>query len=67
MIGLTQCDATTSPVAVIRKEPDPNAPLLTAFQGGQAFGALTAIVEDNAGELYFVANRTSLLKLVPAP
>lgn len=67
MIGLTQCNATTSPLSVIRKEVDVNSPAATAFQGGQTFGALTAIVEDSAGEVYFVANRSSLLKLVPAP
>ncbi|WP_437585718.1 PQQ-dependent sugar dehydrogenase [Sorangium sp. So ce1000] len=68
MGALMQCGTQTSPVTVINKNPDPNAPNAPAFarQGNLAtFEALTAIVEDNAGELYFVANRNSLLKIVP--
>jgi hypothetical protein len=32
-----------------------------------AFNALTAIVLDTAGELHFVANRNTLLRVVPGP
>jgi hypothetical protein len=63
-----QCGAQTSPITVINKNPDPNAPNAPAFarQGSlPTFNALTAIVEDNDGEQYFVANRNSLVKIVP--
>ena len=68
MGALMQCGAKTSPITVIGKNPDPNAPNAPAFarQGNlPAFNALTAIVEDNDGELYFIANRNSLVKVVP--
>ncbi|MDB4975192.1 MAG: hypothetical protein JWN48_3533 [Myxococcaceae bacterium] len=68
--ALRQCGSTTSPITPINKNKDPNA-ASEAFFGrpaqAPAFAALTAIVEDNAGELYFVANRNSLLKVVPGP
>lgn len=65
---LRQCGAQTSPVAIIRKRKDANSGEagFAAPQGG-AFARLTAIVEDSAGELYFVANQDSLLKVEPAP
>lgn len=68
MGALMQCGAQTSPITVINKNPDPNAPNAPAFarQGNlPTFNALTAVVEDNDGELYFVANRNSLVKIVP--
>ncbi|WP_437302861.1 PQQ-dependent sugar dehydrogenase [Sorangium sp. So ce388] len=68
MAALVQCGAQTSPVTQILKNRDPNAPNAPAFtrQGSlPTFEDLTAIVEDNDGELYFVANRNSLVKLVP--
>lgn len=68
MGALVQCGEKTSPLTVVLKNPDPNAPNAPAFtrQGGlPVFERLTAIVEDNAGELYFVANRNSLVKIVP--
>ncbi|WP_437605334.1 PQQ-dependent sugar dehydrogenase [Sorangium sp. So ce834] len=68
MGALVQCGDKTSPLTLILKNPDPNTPNAPAFtrQGGlPTFEGLTAIVEDNAGELYFVANRNSLVKIVP--
>jgi hypothetical protein len=64
---LTQCGAQTSPTAVLSKTCDPNNPAeacLSAPAGAPRFEALTAIVEDRAGEVYFVANGNSLLRLV---
>jgi glucose/arabinose dehydrogenase len=66
MGALRQCGAQTSPISPILKTRDPNSQdrsftLPAMFR----FSALTAIVSDNAGELYFVANRSTLLKLVP--
>jgi hypothetical protein len=68
--ALRQCGASTSPVTPILKNKDansPNLPQLGAGAGAPAIGQLTAIVEDEAGELYFVANRNTLLKIVPGP
>ncbi|HEX6241686.1 MAG TPA: hypothetical protein VFZ61_12350, partial [Polyangiales bacterium] len=64
--ALYRCGAQTSAVSVLRKSCDPNfaEPCLTTVSGGSSFGTLTAIVEDHAGELYFVAGGNSLLKLV---
>jgi glucose/arabinose dehydrogenase len=66
MAALRQCATGTSPVAPIRKNVDTNAPNAASF-GASDFGALVAIVEDNAKELYFVVNRNSLRKVIPAP
>lgn len=68
--ALRQCGATTSPVTPILKNKDansPNLPQLVGAAGAPQLGQLTAIVEDNAGELYLLANRNTLLKLVPGP
>jgi len=68
--ALRQCGATTSAVTPILKNKDANSPSLpqiSAGAGAPALGQLTAIVEDNAGELYLLANRNTLLKLVPGP
>jgi glucose/arabinose dehydrogenase len=67
MGALVQCGAQTSPVAVIAKNGDPNQPSQPSFarpDGSVPFGNLSAIVEDNAGELYFVANNSTLYKVV---
>jgi glucose/arabinose dehydrogenase len=66
MAALRQCSGGTSPVVPIRKNADPNSPNAASF-GANDFGALVAIVEDNAKELYFVVNRNSLRKVVAAP
>lgn len=64
--ALYRCGSQTSAVSVLRKNCDPNfpEPCLKAAAGSGTFGTLTAIVEDHAGELYFVASGNSLLKLV---
>jgi glucose/arabinose dehydrogenase len=68
--ALRQCGQTTSPVTPILKNKDVNSPstlYLASTAGQPALGQLTAIVEDNAGELYLLANSNTLLKLVPGP
>jgi glucose/arabinose dehydrogenase len=63
---LRQCGDKTSPVLAIPKKPDPNLPTSFAAKGGApALGKLTAIVQDNQGELYFVSDFSTLLKIVP--
>jgi glucose/arabinose dehydrogenase len=71
MAALRQCDTTTSPVTVLRKECDPALPQEACFTGTE-FTLLTAIVEDNSGELYLVTGVTDadggkLLKVVAGP
>ncbi|MDB4987560.1 MAG: hypothetical protein JWN04_2738 [Myxococcaceae bacterium] len=68
--ALRQCGGATSPITPIDRNAnanEPNAAFFAAPAGQPPFDVLTAIVQDNAGELYFVANRNSLLKLVPGP
>ncbi len=68
MAALMQCSAQTSKVTPILKNRDPNATNSASFaraSGDPVFNQLTAIVEDNQGELYFVANFDRLLKVVP--
>lgn len=71
MATLRQCGGTTSERTAIAKNRDANDPSALSFgvasPGQPPFDALTAIVEGDDGELYFVANRSSLLKVVPAP
>jgi glucose/arabinose dehydrogenase len=66
--ALRQCGDTTSPVTAIAKARDPNMPNAPAFARVGTTPALTTITSfavDNAGEIYIVANRNSLLKIVP--
>lgn len=70
MVALRQCDSGTSPVRVIRKHCEAT-PGEACFNGTD-FSGLIAIVEDNAGEIYFVADGSNpsggkLLKLVAGP
>lgn len=67
--AFVQCGTQRSPVAVIRKNCDPNfdEPCLRAPAGAPAFVELTAIVEGHDDELYLVANGDSLLKIVRGP
>jgi glucose/arabinose dehydrogenase len=67
MAALYRCGTQTSGISILRKNCDPNLtePCLSAPAGGSSFLSLTAIVEDHAGEAYFVANGNSLLQLVP--
>jgi hypothetical protein len=66
--ALYQCGDKTSEITPIAKNKDPNNPSQAGFSrpsGAPAFQALTAIIEDNAGEWYFVVNRSTLWKVVP--
>jgi glucose/arabinose dehydrogenase len=68
MGAIYQCGDQTSEPTVLLKKRNPNMPNQPGFQlpdGISDFSQLTAIVEDNAGELYFVANRSALWKVVP--
>jgi glucose/arabinose dehydrogenase len=67
MGAIYQCEGQTSPATRIAKNRNPNDPSQPGFSAPTNFNLLTAIVEDDAGELYFVANRTSLWKVVPGP
>lgn len=70
MGALYHCGTSTSEVTLINKRCDPNAPTEACFvgmNGAPQLNELTAIVEDNAGELYLVANRETLLKIVAGP
>lgn len=70
MNALYQCGSRTSAPAILRKTCDPNYPEEACFvplSGAPELGDLTAIVEDDAGELYFVANGSDLLAVVPLP
>jgi glucose/arabinose dehydrogenase len=66
MAAVRMCEAGPSPVTPIRKNLDPNNVNAPSF-GGDDFEGLTAIVEDNAKEIYFVVNRNSLQKVVARP
>jgi glucose/arabinose dehydrogenase len=70
MGALYQCGDKTSPVLTIRKGCDANFPndaCLVPAQGSDELGDVGSIVAGNDGELYLTANRTSLVKVVPAP
>ena len=63
--ALRRCGDATSPVTGIRKSCDPNFPeACLQDRAGSALRQLTAIVEDNAGELYLVGNSDSLFRVV---
>ncbi len=68
--ALRVCGGKASPLTPIAKTCDASAPAgacLTSLEGSPALESLRAIVEDRAGELYFVANRNTLFKLVALP
>jgi glucose/arabinose dehydrogenase len=65
MVALRQCDSGTSPQRLIRKHCEA-MPGEACFNGTD-FSDLIAIVEDNSGEVYFVADKSSLLKVVSGP
>jgi glucose/arabinose dehydrogenase len=70
VVALKHCGTETSPVAHIRRSCSGAAPgeaCLGSVGGAAIAGELTAIVEGNDAEIYFVANRNTVLKLVPAP
>ena len=65
-----RCAANESTVSTLAKACDPNNPdegCLPTPAGAARFDTLTAIIEDHAGEIYFVANGNSVLKLVKRP
>jgi glucose/arabinose dehydrogenase len=63
--ALQHCGDATSPVTGIRKNCDPNFPEPCLQERGTGtLRQLTAIVEDNAGELYIVGNGDSLFRIV---
>jgi glucose/arabinose dehydrogenase len=66
LAALYRCGTESSSVSILRKNCDPNfpEPCLSAATGSPSFLSLTGIVEDHAGEIYFVANGNSLLQLV---
>jgi glucose/arabinose dehydrogenase len=68
MVALKHCGTQTSGATIIRKQCSSSAPGERCFGsvGGAAINSeLTAIVEGNDGEIYFVANRNTVLKVVP--
>lgn len=69
MVALRQCGATTSPLTPILKKADANqtGASFKSAGGAPALTDLTGIVSDNDGEIYLVANRNTLLKIVAAP
>ena len=69
MIALRQCGSTTSPLTPILKKKDPNQNIaaFVSVGGAPALADLTAIIADNDGEIYLVADRSTLLKVVAAP
>jgi glucose/arabinose dehydrogenase len=66
--AFVQCADKTSPVTVIARAKNPNQPDQAAFSlapGAPAVASLVAIVQGNDNEIYLVANRNTLLKVVP--
>jgi glucose/arabinose dehydrogenase len=70
MVGMRRCEGVSSEPRTIRKQCDAGFPDELCFEplaGTPAFSSLTGIVEGNDGEIYLVANRNSLLKVVARP
>lgn len=66
MGAVRRCGSATSEPTVISKRPDPNLPTSFSYAAGTSpMTLLAGIVQDNSGELYLLADFTSLLKLVP--
>jgi glucose/arabinose dehydrogenase len=66
MAALKACEGGASTATPILKNKNANTPNVASF-GADDFTQLVAIVQDNAKEMYFVVNRSSLRKVVPAP
>ena len=67
MGALYQCGSVTSEITPVHRNCDPNAPAEACLEHAvdvPRIDALTAIVEDHAGELYLVVNRNQLVKIV---
>jgi glucose/arabinose dehydrogenase len=62
--AFTQCGNQRSPVSVLRKRC--NGSEEACIPQNDGFGALAAIVEGSDGEIYFVTDRSKLVKLVKA-
>jgi glucose/arabinose dehydrogenase len=70
LVALKHCGAQTSPVAHVRRTCTGAAAgeaCMSSVGGAGITSELTAIVEGNDAEIYFVANRNTVLKVVPAP
>jgi glucose/arabinose dehydrogenase len=71
MAVIRQCEGTTSPVTSIDYTRDPNLPdngyFVKVGEGVPDISSITAVVQGNDQELYIVANRNALLRIVPAP
>jgi glucose/arabinose dehydrogenase len=70
MVGMRKCDDGSWERQNIRKRCDVGFADELCFQalaGTPDFSGLTSIIEGNDGEIYIVANRDSLLKVVSAP
>ncbi|MET0287814.1 MAG: PQQ-dependent sugar dehydrogenase [Polyangiales bacterium] len=66
--ALVQCGDDTSAVTIFLRERNanmPNVPGFTRAAGVSAITSLVAIVQGSDDELYLVANRNTLLKVVP--
>ena len=70
MVGLRHCAGSSSELRTIRKRCDvgfADELCFEALEGTPQFSDLTGIIEGNDGEIYLVANRDSLLKVVARP
>lgn len=68
MVAMQRCGEQFTKETAILKNRDPNSPNTPSFaraSGDPSFNQVSAIVEDNEGELYFVVNFDRLLKVVP--
>jgi glucose/arabinose dehydrogenase len=70
MVGMRRCNGSSSEPRTIRKRCDvgfADELCFDALEGTPQFSSLTGIVEGNDGEIYLIANRDSLLKVVARP
>jgi glucose/arabinose dehydrogenase len=70
MVGIRRCGGSSSELRTIRKRCDvgfADELCFNALAGTPEFSGLTGIFEGNDGEIYMVANRDTLLKVVSAP
>jgi glucose/arabinose dehydrogenase len=68
MVALRHCGGSTSPVTPVAKQCNANSPNEACFgaaAGAKQFIEMRAIVEDHDGEMFIVANRDTLFKVVP--
>jgi glucose/arabinose dehydrogenase len=70
MVALRKCGVSSSELRTLRKRCDvgfADELCFDALEGTPEFSGLTGIIEGNDGEIYLVANRDSLLKVVARP